>query len=65
MTLGPAELVPLSVLELDLPAPGDGWAAHLAHRGVEIVLDDIGRAAVARSDARMLFAERRGVGSRA
>jgi hypothetical protein len=53
------ELIPLSVLALDLPAPGEGWAAHLAHRGVEIVLDDIGRAAVARGDARRLFTEQR------
>lgn len=52
-------LIPLSELELDLPAPGEGWAAHLAHRGVEIVLDDIGRASVRRSDARLLFTERR------
>ena len=51
--------VPLSELELDLPAPGEGWPAHLAHRGVEIVLDDLGRAAVARGDARRLFTERR------
>ena len=55
----PAELVALSVLELDLPAPGGGWAAHLADRGISIILDDIGRAAVARDDARRLFAEQR------
>ena len=53
------ELVPLSVLELDLPAPVEGWAAYLADRDIRIVLDDIGRAAVARSDARQLFDENR------
>jgi hypothetical protein len=51
--------VPLSELERDLPAPGVGWAAHLSDRGVQVVLDDLGRAAVARRDARLLFAESR------
>jgi hypothetical protein len=52
--------VPLSVLELDLgQAPVGGWAAYLADRGVELVLDDIGRLAVARQDARALLAEKR------
>jgi hypothetical protein len=55
----PAELVPLSHLQLDLPAPGEGWPVHLAHRGVEITLDDLGRASIARADARRLFSERR------
>ena len=53
------ELVPLSVLELDLPAPVEGWTAYLADRDIRIVLDDLGRAAVARSDARQLFDENR------
>ena len=47
------------MLELDLPAPGEGWAAYLADRGISITIDDIGRAAVARSDARQLFDEKR------
>ena len=53
------QLVPLSVLELDLAAPVEGWPTFLAARGVEIVLDDLGRAAIARGDARRLFTERR------
>jgi hypothetical protein len=54
-----AEPVPLSELERDLPAPADGWAAELDRRGVAVVLDDLGRAAVDRATARALFAEHR------
>jgi hypothetical protein len=53
------EVIPLSVLQLDLGEPSTGWASHLADRDIEIVLDDLGRASVARSDARQLFDERR------
>lgn len=53
------ELIPLSVLELDLPAPTIGWAAGLAERGIAVVIDDIGRLAVSRADARALFEEKR------
>jgi hypothetical protein len=55
----PNEPVPLSELERDLPEPADGWAAALAARGAEIIEDDIGRPAVARSVARQLLAEHR------
>jgi hypothetical protein len=55
----PAELVPLSHLQLDLPAPGGGWATFLADRGISITIDDIGRASVSRSDARQLVTEQR------
>ena len=51
--------VALSHLELDLPAPVEGWAAHLAARNIEITLDDIGRMSVNRGDARQLFDEQR------
>ena len=51
--------IPLSELQLDLDAPGDGWPAYLAARGVPIVEDDIGRPSISRSDARQLFIERR------
>jgi hypothetical protein len=55
-----ADLVPLSVLELDLAAPSvGGWTAYLAGRGIAVVLDDIGRSAVTRADARRLITERR------
>jgi hypothetical protein len=55
----PADVIPLSHLELDLPAPVEGWAVFLAARGIEVTLDDIGRMAVARVDARQLLTERR------
>jgi len=55
----PADLVPLSHLALDLQAPQLGWPAYLAGRGVEVTLDDIGRAAISRADARQLFDEQR------
>jgi hypothetical protein len=50
------ELIPLSVLELDLEPPSvGGWRPYLADRGVAVVEDDLGRASVARSDARRWF----------
>jgi hypothetical protein len=52
------QLIPLSVLELDLPAP-ESWSAYLADRGISITIDDIGRAAITRDDARRLFDEGR------
>jgi hypothetical protein len=55
----PAELIALSVLALDLPAPDEGWATYLADRGISITIDDIGRASVSRSDARQLLTEQR------
>jgi hypothetical protein len=54
----PAELIPLVVLELSLAAPVE-WAAFLADRGMSIIIDDIGRASVARSDARQVLTEER------
>jgi len=54
-----ADLVPLSHLELDLPAPPIGWAAGLAEKAIDIVTDDLGRLAVSRADARRLFEEKR------
>jgi hypothetical protein len=53
------DTIPLSHLELDIDAPGNGWAAHLAEKGINVVLDDVGRLCVARGDARQLFTERR------
>jgi hypothetical protein len=55
----PADVIPLSHLELDLPTPVEGWTVFLAARGVEVTLDDIGRMAVARDDARQLLTEKR------
>lgn len=49
------ELIPLSVLRLDLPHVD---ATFLAGRGTEIVLDSLGREAVSHSDAKRLFTER-------
>lgn len=56
----PADLVPLSHLELDLcRPPAVGWAAYLIERGIEVLTDDIGRLAVSRDNARTLLSEQR------
>jgi hypothetical protein len=55
----PADVIPLSHLELDLPTPVEGWAVFLAARGIEVTLDDIGRMAISRDDARRLLTEKR------
>jgi hypothetical protein len=53
------ELIPLSVLALELDPPSvGGWSALLAGRGITIKTDDIGRQAITRHAARQLFAER-------
>ena len=52
-------LVPLSVLSLDLDPPPEGWTDYLSARNVAVELDDIGRLAITRSDARQLFDEHR------
>jgi hypothetical protein len=54
-----ADLIPLSHIGLDLPAPGDGWAAYLTGRGIPITEDDIGRQCISRADAKQLFDEHR------
>jgi hypothetical protein len=51
--------IPLSHLELDIDAPGNGWAAYLAEKRINVVLDDLGRLSISRGDARTLFTERR------
>jgi hypothetical protein len=51
--------IPLSVLGLDIDEPGNGWAAGLADRRISVVLDDLGRACIARADARRLFEGKR------
>jgi hypothetical protein len=53
------EPIPLSELERDLGRPAADLAAELASRGVEVVEDDLGRAAVDRVTARLLFTEAR------
>jgi hypothetical protein len=58
-TAVPTEPVPLSVLELDLPAPTTGWLIELDRRGVDVVVDDIGRDSISKADARQLIAEHR------
>jgi hypothetical protein len=55
----PDQVVPLSQLALDLPEPAGGWAAELERRGVVVFEDDLGRLAVDRSVARVLFSEHR------
>jgi hypothetical protein len=59
MAVADEPAVPLSEIALDLPVPVGGWAAELARRGVEVIEDDLGRAAVDRATARALFAEHR------
>jgi hypothetical protein len=54
-----AGLIPVSHLELDLPAPVAGWGAALIERGIEVTVDDVGRPAISRADARQLFDEHR------
>lgn len=56
---GGKEPVPLSHLELDLPAPTLGWLIELDRRGIEIVLDDVGRKSISRENARTLLDEQR------
>ena len=51
--------VPLSVLSLDLDAPGEGWINYLYRRQIKILTDDLGRASITRSDAKQLFDEHR------
>jgi hypothetical protein len=54
------QLIPLSVLALDLGEPPvGGWNAYLAGKGIEFVLDHIGRSAVSAADARQLLDEKR------
>jgi hypothetical protein len=63
----PPDLIPLSVLELDLLPPATGWSAYLAGRGIAVEVDDIGRLAVGRAVARELLqeqAEQRAVADR-
>jgi hypothetical protein len=55
----PADLIPLSVLQLDLDAPAVGWHDYLKGHGIEVLADDLGRKAVSRADARLLFDEQR------
>jgi hypothetical protein len=58
--LDPADLIPLSVLALDLDAPSvGGWGVFLASRNIPIVLDHIGRSAISSADAQQLLDERR------
>lgn len=52
-----ARLIPLSHLELDLPAPVTGWLVELDRRHMTVITDDIGRACITHADARQLFAE--------
>ena len=55
----PSDLVPISQLELDLPAPVTGWLVELDRRHVVVLRDDIGRDSITRADARELIHEHR------
>jgi hypothetical protein len=54
-----SDLVPVSHVSLELDAPVGGWAAYLSGRGITVIQDDIGRASIARADAKMLLDEQR------
>src|SRR5215211_5481355 len=54
-----ADLIPLSHLSLDLPAPAEGWPANLSSHGIQVLADDLGRDAISRGDAKRLLTERR------
>jgi hypothetical protein len=51
--------VPISHLAFGLPEPSVGWTAYLNAKGVEVVVDDVGRSAISRVAARQLFDEHR------
>jgi hypothetical protein len=53
------ELVPLSHLSLDVDEPIQGWELFFAERGIEIVIDDVGRRSVSRGVLAELLAEQR------
>jgi hypothetical protein len=50
--------IPLSVLSLDVDPPTTGWEPFLTVRNIAVVIDDIGRKAVSRDDARRLITEK-------
>jgi hypothetical protein len=54
-----AELVPVRHLSLDLTEPINGWEPALLERGVEIVVDDLGRPCVRREVLGDLLREER------
>jgi hypothetical protein len=54
----PVELIPLSILRLDLD-PGEPWHVFLGARGIRFVPDGIGRDSITAGDAQRLLAERR------
>lgn len=54
-----AELIPLSAIALDLPAPAESWPVYLHGRNIPVVVDDLGRDAISRDAARQLFTEHR------
>jgi hypothetical protein len=53
------QVVLLAELDRDLGEKPLGWAVELAERGIEVIEDDLGRAAVDREAARLLFSEHR------
>jgi hypothetical protein len=53
------QVVPLSELARDLPEPAAGWPVELGRRGVVVAADDLGRPAISRDEARVLYAEHR------
>lgn len=59
VVITPADPVPLSHLSLDVDEPSVGWLIELDRRHIDVLVDDVGREAVSRDDARMLITEHR------
>ena len=55
----PADLIPVSHLELDLPRPPEGWSNFFGVPGIAIRPDHIGRDAISSHDASRLIGEQR------
>ena len=54
-----SEPIPLSILSLDLPVPGEGWPVFLGRRGIAIIPDSLGRDSIGHDAARRLLDEKR------
>lgn len=62
--VSPVELIPISVLALDLSEAPAGWLVELRRRGIEISVDGVGRLAVTADVARQLLEEERAAEAR-
>lgn len=49
--------VPISYLSIDLDVPAVGWEKYLEDQGIDVMVDDCGRPAIARSVFAAMFRE--------